>query len=123
MDANLIAGNIGALATALLGCLGLFSPSRAADFTSISPVGPTGISEIRATYGGLFAALGGACLVSQSTVIFSAAGIAWVGAATGRVWSVIIDRNFESKNLGAIAFELVLGLLLLAPWLSEVPPK
>jgi len=113
-----VSANLGSVATLLLGCLGLFFPSRAAAFTSLSPVGPTGVSEIRATYGGLFAALGLACLALQSLAVFSTVGIAWVGAAAGRTWSVLIDRNRVSKNLGGIVFELVLGLLLLAPWLS-----
>ncbi len=120
MEPFTVSANIGSVATLLLGCLGLFFPSRVAAFTSISPVGPTGVSEIRATYGGLFAALGLACLALQSLTVFSTAGIAWVGAAAGRTWSVLIDRNRDSKNLGGIVFELMLGLLLLAPWLAAV---
>ena len=115
MDWSVIAANLGAVATTGLGGLGLFAPARAAAFTSMSPIGATGVSEIRATYGGLFAALGIACLLSQASPMFLAAGIAWVGAAGGRVWSVAIDRNVLPKNLSAIAFELGLGLLLLAP--------
>ena len=115
MPLDSIAANAGATATLLLGCLGLFAPARAATFTSISPIGRTGVSEIRATYGGLFAALGLACLITQSTPVFTTAGTAWVGAAAGRLWSVAIDGNHEPKNLGGIAFELAIGLLLLAP--------
>jgi hypothetical protein len=118
LDLQTLSANVGAVVTLLLGCLGLFFPSRAAAFTSIAPVGPTGVSEIRATYGGLFAALGLACLVLQSVAVFSTAGVAWVGAAAGRAWSVLIDRNREPQNLGGTVFELALGLLLLAPWLS-----
>lgn len=114
MDASFVAANIGATITMGLGGLGLFAPARAAAFTSMSPVGPNGVSEIRATYGGLFAALGLCCLLSQSEPMFFVAGVAWVGAAAGRTWSVAIDRNFDSQNLGGIGFELVIGLLLLA---------
>ncbi len=71
-----LGANLGSLATLLLGCLGLFFPSHAATFTSISPMGRTGVSEIRATYGGLFAALGLTCLALQSTAVFSTAGLA-----------------------------------------------
>lgn len=116
---SILAANAGAIATLLLGCLGLFSPARAAAFTSISPVGATGVSEIRATYGGLFAALALICLAAQSTGIFATAGAAWAGAAAGRAWSVLVDGNFEAKNLGGIAFELTIGTLLLAPWLTS----
>lgn len=119
-EPHTISANVGSVATLLLGCLGLFFPSRAAAFTSLSPVGRTGLSEIRATYGGLFAALGLACLALQSIAVFATAGLAWVGAAAGRAGSVWVDRNREPRNLGGILFELVLGLLLLAPWLSNV---
>lgn len=116
MDAGTVAGNIGAVATTLMGCLGAFFPSRAAKLTNLSPVGATGISEIRATYGGLFMALGLACVVLQSTTAFAVAGLAWTGAAAGRVWSLAIDANFEPKNLGGIVFELAFAAFLLAPW-------
>ena len=118
MELDSLAANLGALATLLLGGLGLFFPDRAARFTSLSPVGRTGTSEIRATYGGLFAALGLFCLVPQATVVFLVAGVAWVGAAAGRTWSVVIDRNLETQNLGGIGFELAIGVLLLAPWIA-----
>lgn len=118
MELLTVSANLGSIATLLLGCLGLFFPLRAADFTSITPIGATGVSEIRATYGGLFAALGLGCLTLQSVAVFSTAGLAWVGAAAGRTWSAVIDGNREPKNLGGIAFELIIGLLLMAPRLS-----
>ena len=120
METSLVIANLGALATTALGGLGLFAPQRAARFTNITPNGALGISEIRATYGGLFAALGLSCLVSQWDPIYLAAGIAWVGAALGRSWSVAIDRNFEAENLGGILFELAIGLCLLAPRLAAL---
>ncbi len=119
MEGAFIAANVSAAVTTGLGALGLFAPDRAAAFTSMSPVGPNGRSEIRATYGGLFAALGICLILSQSGPMFFIAGVAWVGAAVGRGWSVLIDGNRLPKNLGAIGFELALGLLLLTPsWVS-----
>jgi len=112
--------NAGAIITIALGLMGLLAPSRAAAFASIQPVGQIGTSEIRATYGGLFAGLGLACLISQLPGVFLAAGVAWIGAALGRLFSVAIDGSRSAKNLGAIAFELVIGLLLLAPRLAPV---
>lgn len=50
---HLIAGAV----TLGLGLVGLLRPSAAAAFTGIEPKGAMGVSEIRATYGGLFAAL------------------------------------------------------------------
>ena len=118
MEFASLCANLGAAATLVLGGLGLFSPARAAAFTNLAPIGATGVSEIRATYGGFFAALGLACLALQASAVFSTAGAAWVGAAAGRAWSVVVDQNREAKNLGGIAFELAIGLLLLGPWLS-----
>lgn len=120
MDASLVLANAGALITTGLGGLGLFLPDRAAAFTSMSPVGENGRSEIRATYGGLFAAMGLACLASQWYPIYLTVGIAWFGAGVGRVWSVIVDRNFDRKNLGGIVMEFGIALLFLAPRLSAV---
>ena len=109
-----VLANLGAGITLGLGLMGLLAPDRAARFTSMQPVGLVGRSEIRATYGGFFAALGLACLWSQAPEAFFAAGVAWVGAAAGRAFSVAIDASRSPKNLGGIAFELVIGVLLLA---------
>ncbi len=47
----------GALATFAVGALGLVRPLAAAKRVGIEPIGTLGISEVRATCGGLFAAL------------------------------------------------------------------
>ncbi|MFM7275249.1 MAG: DUF4345 family protein [Gammaproteobacteria bacterium] len=101
-----------------MGGLGLFAPDRAAAFTRISPLGVDGRSEIRATYGGLFAALGLCCLAAQSDAVFLTAGVAWLGAAAGRIASVAMDRNHGARNLGAVAFEAAIGIPLLLPMLA-----
>jgi len=110
--------NLGALVTLGLGLMGLLAPAKAASFANVQPIGTIGTSEIRATYGGLFAALGLACLLSQAPEVFLAAGVAWVGAAVGRAFSVFVDASRSAKNLGGIAFELAIGLLLLARQLA-----
>jgi hypothetical protein len=115
MEPILILANIGAVTTTLLGLLGLLLPDRAAAFVSISPVGLNGRSEIRATYGGLFAALGFICIAAQAEIVFMVAGVAWLGASFGRVYSALLDRNYDSKNLGGIALEAGLGALLVLP--------
>lgn len=115
MNSMILAANIGAIATLLLGMLGLIAPRKAAAFTSIAPLGANGLSELRATYGGLFVALGAQCLLSQSVVVFTVPGVAWSGAAIGRLVSVIIDGNRDRRNLGGMLMELGIGLLLLAP--------
>lgn len=96
---------IGALITTGLGLMGLLRPAAAAAFTSIEPKGLLGVSEIRATYGGLFAAMGGYALWAQSPVAFAVLAIAWAGAAAGRLVSVVVDASRSRQNLGGIAFE------------------
>jgi hypothetical protein len=71
--------NLGAILTLALGLFGALAPSRVAGFVGIQPLGGAGLSEVRATYGGLFIAMGGACLVLQSPVAFLLAGLAWGG--------------------------------------------
>lgn len=117
LDLSWVLANIGASICCGLGAMGLFAPARAAAFTSIAPTGLLGVSEVRATYGGLFAALGLTCLALQSQLAFCVAGLAWLGAAAGRGFSVLIDRHWAAKNLGGIVFEGAIGLLLLAPTL------
>ena len=77
-------------------------PNVAAKLVNIEPIGLTGISEIRATYGGLFVGLGGVCLYSQSSTVFFAVGIAVLGAALGRGVCVLIDRSYAPKSWGYV---------------------
>lgn len=111
---NQILPNVGALITLALGLLGIAAPMAAAKLVSIEPIGLTGISEVRATYGGLFVGLGGVCLYSQSPTVFFAVGVAVLGAAIGRSVSVLVDRSFAPMNLGGLLFEACMGALLLA---------
>ncbi len=107
----------GGAITLLLGLMGLLFPDKAAAFTNMSPVGTTGQSEIRATYGGFFLFLGAAALYFHSNEAFSVLGLAWCGAALGRSFSVMVDKSYEAKNIGGIIFEAAIGLLCLAPLL------
>ena len=118
MSVALLLANTGAIATLLLGALGLLLPSKAAAFVSISPVGPNGKSEIRATYGGLFVSLAVLCLLTQSGTVFGVAAVVWLGALCGRLLSIVIDSNHDIKNIGGCVLEGAIGLLLLAPTLS-----
>ncbi len=109
-----VLNNAGAAATAGLGIMGLVWPHAAARFTNLEPQGRIGVSEIRATYGGLFLALGAWALWAQQPAAFTVAGVAWLGAAAGRLLSVAVDRSTEPKNLGGIVFEAAIGALLLS---------
>jgi len=105
----------GAFATFALGVLGVVRPLAAAKWVGIEPIGTLGVSEVRATYGGLFTALGLCALVSQSPLVFTVVGLGWAGIAAGRLVSVWVDRSFAPKNLGGLAMEAGLAALLLVP--------
>lgn len=105
--------NVGAIITTALGLMGLLLPAKAAQFTSIRPEGLLGSSEIRATYGGFFLALGAYALYAQAHAVFVVAGVAWLGAAGGRLLSVVVDRSVTSKNFAAVAFEAMVGGMLI----------
>lgn len=109
---------IGSLITLLLGFLGLFAPAAASSFTSMEPVGLLGRSEIRATFGGLFVALGLCGLVAQSALVFFVIGTAWLGAALGRFFSVFVDGSRSARNIAAAVFEAAVGVMLVVSWLS-----
>lgn len=115
MNPSGIAHDLGAIVTAGLGLMGLFKPSAAAAFTSMSPVGKIGISEIRATYGGLFLFMAAFALFVREPLAYHVIGWAWIGAAAGRSFSVLVDNSHEPKNFGGILFEGVVGALLLVP--------
>jgi hypothetical protein len=104
---------LGAALTVLLGLLGAISPNRIADLVGIKPLGGFGVSEIRATYGGLFLAMGGCCLSLQNPTAYFVAGSAWIGAAIVRLPSLLIDKGSFPKAIGGVFVELVIGLLLL----------
>jgi hypothetical protein len=106
---------LGAVLTVALGLLGLLLPARAAAFVGVVPSGRRGRSEVRATYGGFFLALGLGALWGPGHVACTLLGVGWVGAAAGRLLSIAVDRASERLNWGGVALELGLGLLLLVP--------
>lgn len=107
--------NLGALITLGLGGLGLLRPALAARLTGLQAASAEGRSEFRATYGGLFAALGAFALLAQDQVFFTGLGGAWVGTALGRAFSLWIDATRTPRNYAAVVFEAAVGLLLLVP--------
>jgi hypothetical protein len=107
---------LGALVTAGLGLFGLFLPASAASFAGIIPDGERGISEVRATYGGLFLAMGVFALIAQSSDVFRVVGVAWLGAAGARAFSVVRDNSRSGANIGGIVMEAAIGMSMLLPW-------
>lgn len=106
--------NLAALVTLGLGCLGLFAPTRALKLVglTLNPAVPHAISEVRATYGGMFVGLGGAALWLQSEPAFAVLMIGWMTTALGRVFSILTDGTGTAANWGAVAFEVAFGGIL-----------
>lgn len=82
----------------------------------VAPEGERGLSEIRATYGGLFLAMGLYATIGQNTDVFRALGVAWMGAAAGRAFSFVRDDSRSGANVGGILMEAGIGLSMLIPW-------
>jgi hypothetical protein len=109
-----ILNHAGAVITAAMGFMGLATPRLAARLTGLEGVTPAGRSEFRATFGGLFAALGLAPLLAGAPLLYALAGLCWFGAAFGRAISIPLDRAATGNNFAALGFEGVIGALLLA---------
>lgn len=122
---------------ALMGLGALFSPAWASGIVRLvedpDPAKPGGYAEFRATYGGLFlfahltaavmlltfSQVNASPLLGLMAVLPLAAG--WIGAALGRTVSIVLDRErnrLAAMNPTWIAFELVFGLAIAAPFLQ-----
>ncbi|HEX7000221.1 MAG TPA: DUF4345 domain-containing protein [Trueperaceae bacterium] len=113
----------------LTGLLGLVNPLLAVRLYGLEVIEPRGISQVRASFGGLYLALGGMLLwaaTPRASVAGNASGRPYLRAAAllvgcvaaGRVLSIVIDATVTPLNLLFLAFELavcVLSLLASAP--------
>ena len=106
---------LAAVVTVLLGLLGLGFPVAAMRLVGITVSQPHGRLDVRATYGGLFVALGLFPLVSSDPVAFQMLGVAWLAAGLARTVFTPIDRVWGRENLAGIAIEVSLGLAALLP--------
>jgi len=107
-----------ALLTIAFGLFGFVAPRYTASALELKPVGSTmGLSEMRASVGGLFVAVGLACLISGAPEAYAMLGIVYAGAGTGRLLSLVLDNPPRNKALLYFAFEA-----LPAAWLLSVNP-
>jgi len=110
---------VAAAVTIALGALGFLNPNGAQSLTGVRASAREGISEIRATYGGFFLALGLMALTMREPLVFTTAGVAWCGAAAARFLSLFIDRIWTPKNMGGVLFEAAIGASFLAPRIAR----
>lgn len=111
-----------------LGGYALARPEEVAAMVGLrtDPDKPHSISEVRATYGGLFllshggvaAALGYAPSVGATMALTLA--LAWMGAAVGRAYSMVREDVGTAFNVRATVFEALMGVTLALPFWSLI---
>ncbi len=97
-----------ALMTIVFGGFGFLAPRFTASALDLE-IGQSnmGLSEMRASVGGLFVAVGVFCLYSSLPMAYAMLGIAYAGAALGRLISIALDRPPYKK--AALYFALEAG--------------
>ena len=68
------------------------------------------MSEVRASAGALFVGMGLGALILGTPVAYAMIGFCWLGAATGRLTSLILDGNTRKKWV-FFGVEIAVGLL------------
>jgi hypothetical protein len=102
-----------------LGIMGLLNPLWVMDFVGYSTAGATPLirGEVRAVYGGLFAAMGLFTLVAAANPGGNRGGLLlvgllWLGVCGGRLVGAYVDGDPGLPGWIAVGFELFFGLLL-----------
>ena len=103
-----------ALVTIGFGGFGFLAPKYTAGVLDLKTDGSNmGLSELRASAGGLFIGAGLACLVIGAPLAYAMLGFAYAGAAAGRAISLFIDKPPFRKALAYFAFEAVFAAWLI----------
>lgn len=97
-----------------LGLFGWLAPKYTMETLNISGHTDTmGMSEVRASAGCLFVGMGLGALILGSSEAYAMLGFCWLGAATGRLTSLLRDGKTQKKWI-FFASEAVIGVLALA---------
>ena len=81
-----------------LGCFGWLAPKYTMGALDLRPGDTTmGASEIRASVGCLFVGLGIGALILGTPTAYVMLGFAWLGAAVGRLTSLVLDGPSQKK--------------------------
>ncbi len=104
-----------AVLTIGFGAFGFLAPRYTASALDLAPTASTmGLSEMRASVGGLFVIAGIAALWMNAAPAWAMLGFAFAGAATGRLISLLVDNPPKYKCAAFGAIEAVLAAVLLA---------
>ena len=103
-----------AVLTIGFGLFGFVAPRYTASVLDLVPDGSTmGLSELRASVGGLFVVAGAAALLLGEPLAYAMIGFAFAGAALGRLLSLIFDEPPFAKVLLFGGIEAALALWLI----------
>lgn len=84
---------IAAVLTIGFGLFGLLAPRYTAAALDLAPTSSTmGLSEMRASLGGLFVVAGAAAIWLDQPLAYGMIGFAFLGAALGRLLSLVLDQ-------------------------------
>lgn len=104
-----------ALISIALGCFGWLAPRYTMAALDLAPKDSTmGLSEVRASVGALFVGLGLGALILGAPMAYAMIGFAWVGAAVGRLTSIVLDGQSPKKWVYFAVEAGVGGLALIA---------
>ncbi|MFK7763118.1 MAG: DUF4345 family protein [Roseobacter sp.] len=104
-----------ALLTIGFGLFGFLAPRYTAAALDLQSTHSTmGLSEMRASVGGLFVVAGLAALILHAPLAYAMIGFAFAGAALGRIVSIVLDRPPLRKVLLFGGIEAALAAWLLA---------
>ncbi|MEP1198303.1 DUF4345 family protein [Tateyamaria sp.] len=105
---------IAAFLTIGFGLFGLLAPRYTASALDLAPTDSTmGLSEMRASVGGLFVVAGGAAIWLGQPLGYAMIGFAFTGAALGRILSLIFDKPPIAKVLVFGGIEVALAVWFL----------
>jgi hypothetical protein len=106
---------IAALLTIGFGLFGFLAPRYTAGALDLAPTKSTmGLSEMRASVGGLFVVAGASAIYLGDPLAYAMIGFAFTGAALGRLLSLVIDKPPLGKVMLFGGIEAALALWLLA---------
>lgn len=103
-----------AVLTIGFGLFGFLAPAWTAASLDLAPTNSTmGLSELRASVGGLFVVTGIAVIWLNTPMAYAMLGVVYAGAALGRFVSVILDHPPLIKAMTFGGIELILALWLI----------
>jgi hypothetical protein len=107
-----------------LGLFGFIRPQGALDLIGLQTVPGLAhsISEVRATYGGVFTGVSLYPLITGEPHAFLTLALGWMLAGFCRLCSALIDGAMTRFNLTSIAVEFGVGALIALPYAATALP-